>query len=105
MCNFTVLAQSENGYVVYCLDCAMFQFAFGTTLLKVPLHYFERITNEVHELSVNTTQVVHPNVKNITVPLEEGILMCLTFTELMKLEVLLNEAVAIFETHRILQNI
>lgn len=105
MCDFKVLAQSENGYVVYCPDCTMFQFAFGTVLLKVPEHYFERITNEVDVLIGNIPQVENPNIKNITIPLEEGILMCVTYTELMKLGTLLNEAVAIFETHKILQNI
>ena len=43
--------------------------------------------------------------KNITIPLEEGILMCLTFKELAKLASLLNEAAAMFEANKILQNI
>ncbi|WP_157097896.1 DUF6686 family protein [Niabella ginsenosidivorans] len=105
MCNFQVLAQNADGYVVFCHDCKSVQLAFGTTLIKMRPEYFREISQAVRLEGLCKKTRAAANVKNIFIPLEEGITLCLTFQEQKKLEQLLSEATALFETYAILEQL
>lgn len=105
MCNFKILAQHTDGYVVSCQSCKAIQFAFGTALVKMSLEDFRELAELVRLECVCRTYVELTNLKSIVIPLEESAMLCLTFKELQKLELLLQEASAMFETYRILDYI
>ncbi|MBZ4191997.1 DUF6686 family protein [Niabella beijingensis] len=104
MCNFRVLVQHADGYVVFCPDCNAFQLAFGTTLLRMRPEYFREFV-----LAIGRSGALCPetagNVKNIFIPLEENTTLCLTQSERDKLDRLLREAAALFETFFILDQL
>lgn len=105
MCDFQVLAQNINGYVVFCPDCVAIQLAFGTAMIKAQVSHYEEIVHIVKLEVAERDPSEDPCLKNIVIPLGDGMMMCLTHHELLKLEQLLNEANAMFETYKILQRI
>ena len=102
MCNFQVLAESADGYVVYCQDCKMLQLAFGTSMLKLLPEHFQEIAATVRLERVSRAECAAGNVKNVVVPIDEATMLCLTQTELGKIEDLFTEAAVMFETWEIL---
>lgn len=105
MCNFKILAQNTDGYVVSCESCRAIQFAFGTTLAKMSVAGFLELAELIRLECVSRMEAETVNVKSIVIPLEESAMLCLTLQELQKLELLLQQASAIFETYRILDSV
>lgn len=105
MCNFKVLAQNVNGYVLLCPDCNIVQLAFGTAMIKLRIPDYEMVGQRVRLEMIHRTPCEQPNLKNIVILLDEGMMFCLTFPELVKLEELLKQADVILETYRILDDI
>lgn len=105
MCNFKVLAQNASGYVVQCPDCQIVQLAFGTAMIKLRIPDYEGVVQRVRLEVIHRTPCEEHNLKNIVILLDEGMMLCLTYPELLKLEMLLKEADVILETYRILDDI
>ena len=106
MCNFRVLAQNTDGYVVFCRDCRALQLAFGTVKLKMRPEYFQEMIYMVKQAALYRAATDPVHEKNIFIPLvDESVTLCLTFKELNKLEALLGEAMALFETYVILNQL
>lgn len=103
MCNFQVLAESTDGYVVYCNDCRMVQTAFGTSMLKLRPEHFQEILDTLRLESASRSLVKSGNAKNIVIPVDDHSMLCLTLRELLKIEMLFSEAAIMFETWQILQ--
>lgn len=88
-----------------CGSCKAIQFAFGTTLAKMPVENFLELVEMVRLECVSRKDAEMTNLKSVIVPLEEGAMLCLTLGELQKLELLLQQATVIFETYRILDSV
>ncbi|RYE23458.1 MAG: hypothetical protein EOP51_10420 [Sphingobacteriales bacterium] len=106
MCDFRILAQNADGYVVHCNNCKTIQIAFGTTLLKVSAEKFaEMKQNVLLECQYRYAAAPAKDIKNIFIPADSDMMFCLTYKELTKLEALFTQASALFETYSILEYI
>jgi hypothetical protein len=105
MCDFQVLVQNADGYIVHCNNCKTIQIAFGTTLVKLSAERFEKMKQLVQMECQYRYAVVSKEVKNIFIPVDNDMMFCLTHKELLKLEALFTQASVLFETYSILQYI
>jgi len=102
LCNFQILAESAQGYVVYCMDCKMVQLAFGTTMLKLSPEHFQEIASTLRLESASRAGQPTCNTKNVVIPVDDRMMICLTQPELGKIDLLFSEAAVMFETLQIL---
>ncbi len=105
MCDFRVLTQNNDGYVVYCPDCKAIQMAYGTALVRLRIEHFNEIKQLISTECTYRCDCSATNMKNIFIPIDEGFMLCLTYKELCKLEELVIGAAAIYDTYQILDDV
>lgn len=93
MTNYTVLAQSKQGYILKCSDCDSYQIGFGTTILSLTDDEFKAYNNIVFN-EINCQDYSHtPTQKLILTPtFSPSIKMVLSYNEFKNLKQLLSEA-------------
>lgn len=87
ICRFDILAHNDNGYLVYCNECANYQLAFGTVVMTLCLkqlqHFQYRLAAAYaeaqndpfpHQKTIRM-QIGAPHIRMALSPDEAGILL------------------------------
>src|SRR3954466_11156532 len=94
MCDYKILAHSSDGYILLCNSCGHYQLAFGTTAVRFEPGQFTRFCIEVSILSDTSKQDGFEKQKRIPLNINcTYSTMILSYSELIKLNELLHEAV------------
>ncbi len=93
MCEFQSLYFNDDGYVVCCTECGIYQVAFISTVLTLTESNFEAFCKVVnHKCSEEDCSFIE-NSKNVAVPSPAyGIYMLLTRSEAQTFKDILEEA-------------
>src|SRR5262245_27918236 len=68
MCDYKVLHQNENGYVLQCKKCNCIRVAFGTTALSLTPGQLDEFAEVIYEYNQAEHHAVSANHKIITIP-------------------------------------
>lgn len=93
MCDNKTLSHSEGGYIFQCLQCGLFQLAYGTSLISFSPEQFGEFRQQVRARLASHPQDGFPHHKCIALQVySEHSYMILCYLELKELMELLNEA-------------
>jgi len=93
MCNYKILAHSEDGYVILCHSCGHYQLAYGTTAVTFEPANFTRFCKKVSDVKSNTPCTGFEKQKNISLHIySDCSMLVLNYKELLQLHSLLSEA-------------
>ncbi len=93
MCNFQTFYSGNDGYVVRCKDCGMYQIAYSGVLLILSSKNFEILRSTVKNKCTEENNLMYPNTKTIVIPTpSKDVKMLLTPKETAVFSTILEEA-------------
>lgn len=106
MCDYKVLAHNQNGYIILCNSCSHYQIAFGTTAVTIEPENFKYFFEQVAVIKNNTDCNGFEKQKRISLNIfSKFSMMVLTYSELICLYELLDEAVFNEQMEKIMQDL
>jgi hypothetical protein len=106
MCDYKVLAHNENGYIILCNSCNHYQIAFGTTAVTIEPENFKDFFKQITAIKNNTDCNGFEKQKRISLNIfSRFAMMVLTYSELIRLFELLDEAVFNKQMETIIQDL
>ena len=103
MCNARTLAHSNEGYIIKCRECKRMQLAFGTAVLIVTEAQLSHIKERLqYEVLYKESMVSRPDIKQVSVEINEYAMLCLSLNEMLALQDLVDQAFAVTEVYQIL---
>lgn len=94
-CQFDIMAHNQNGYVVYCNECAHYQLAFGTMVMTVSAEQIQKLHRQLVLAREEAANDPFPHQKTIRMPVgAPHIRMALSADEAEQLLGLFEEAQA-----------
>ncbi len=106
MCDYKVLSHNENGYIILCDSCSHYQLTFGTKAITIEPENFKDFFEQVTAIKNNTDCNGFEKQKRISLNIfSKFILMVLTYSELICLYELLDEALFNEQMETIMQDL
>lgn len=105
MCDTKTLAYSPQGYIIRCNKCSRMQLAFGTAAIIINQDDFEHLKKHIllHK-SYEYTYQSEPDLKMISVPLTDTVMLHLSYNEFEALIDLVSQACTLIEAYSILDS-
>lgn len=106
MCDYKILAHSQDGYVILCNSCGHYQLAYGTTAVTFEQEDFLNFCGEAAKLKTGTDCNGFEKQKRISLNIHSKCsMMILSYSELITLNDLLNEALFTCEMETMLEEL
>lgn len=103
MCNARTLAHSNEGHIIICRECKRMQLAFGTAVLIINEAQLKQIRERLqYELSYKSHLNPQPDIKQVSIDVNEYAMLCLSLNEMNALQDLTDQACAVSEAYQIL---
>jgi len=103
MCDTQTLAASAEGYIIRCSDCGRIQLCFGIAAVALKSDQLKRLQTHTSEAVLyGAAYSEAPGHRCISVPLNQLMILCLSWQELVALDELLCQAGAMMEVYEML---
>jgi len=106
MCDYKILSHNQTGYIILCNTCGHYQLAFGTMAVTLEPKYFKSFCKQANHLKTNFDCNGFEKQKRISLNIfSPYITMILSYSELLQLNELLDEAEFDCEIEKVLQDL
>lgn len=104
MCDTQTLAYSAEGYIIRCKQCNRMQLAFGPVAIIIKEKQFRQLRARAGaELMYRDTCIMDPDLKFVSLPINNTTMLCLSTNELTAFTDLIDQATALMEVYEMLE--